>query len=97
MTLLSGMATVGSRFNEVDDAFLAQFEEGRPIHLLLKCAASPHIYALEDGAKRWIKDIPTFEAHQYVWEDIRPIGCAELRGLPDGAPIPEDAGRPPQP
>jgi hypothetical protein len=82
---------------EVDDAFLNEFAEGRPIHLLLKCSASPHIYALEDGQKRWIKDIPTFEARQYLWEDIKFVNCGYLRNLPDGLPIPEDAGPPPQP
>ena len=80
----------------VDDSFLGQFEKGRPIHVLLKCAGSPHIYALEDGQKRWIKDIPTFEAEGYVWEDVKIVGCWELLDLPDGPPIPEDAGPPPE-
>lgn len=80
---------------EVDDRFLATFEEGRPIHVLLKCRSSPHIYALEDGRKRWIKDIPTFEAEGYVWEDVMDASCAHLDSLPDGVPIPADAGTPP--
>jgi hypothetical protein len=83
--------------HEVEDEFLADFEQGLPIHLLLKCPTSPHVYALEDGRKRWIKDIPTFEAQQYRWEDISLMGCASLRNLPDGPPIPPDAGPPPQP
>jgi hypothetical protein len=81
----------------VDDGFLEQFEKGRPIHVLLKCEGSPHIYALENGQKRWIKDIPTFEAEGYVWGDVKLVTCDYLRGLPDGPPIPEDAGPPPQP
>jgi len=81
----------------VDDSFLEQFEKGRPIHVLLKCQGSPHIYALENGQKRWIKDIPTFEAQGYVWEDVKSVSCDYLRRLPDGPPIPEDAGLPPQP
>jgi hypothetical protein len=80
---------------EVEDSFLAGFEEGRPIHLLLKCPTSPHIYALEDGRKRWIKDIPTFEAEGYVWEDVTFVSCEALRNRPDGVPIPPDAGSPP--
>lgn len=80
---------------EVDDSFLATFEEGRPIHVLLKCRSSPHIYALEDGRKRWIKDIPTFEAEGYVWEDVMDASCAHLGSLPNGVPIPADAGTPP--
>jgi hypothetical protein len=86
-----------SSVHVVEDAFLERFERGLPIHLLLKCRASPHVYALEDGQKRWIKDIPTFEAQGYLWEEIKFISCEELRRLPDGPPIPEDAGPPPQP
>jgi len=81
----------------VDDSFLEQFEKGRPIHVLLKCERSPHVYALENGQKRWIKDIPTFEAEGYVWEDVKFVSCDYLRSLPDGPPIPKDAGPPPQP
>ncbi len=81
----------------VDEKFLQEFEVGRPIHILLKCQASPHIYALENGVKRWIKDIPTFLAEGYVWEDVKFVSCDYLRSLPDGPPIPEDAGPPPQP
>jgi hypothetical protein len=79
----------------VDDSFLEEFEKGRPIHVLLKCQGSPHIYALENGKKRWIKDIPTFEAEGYVWDDVKFVTCDYLRRLPDGTPIPEDAGPPP--
>jgi hypothetical protein len=81
----------------VDDAFLARFEKGRPIHVLLKCNDSPHIYRLENDQKRWIKDIDIFLAEGHVWEDVRIVGCAYLRDIPDGLPIPEDAGLPPQP
>lgn len=86
-----------SQVHQVDDAFLQQFAEGKPIHLLLKCPTSPHVYALEDGSKRWIKDISTFQDQGYVWEDIQLISCRELRQLPDGVPIPMNAGTPPQP
>lgn len=71
------------------------YEQPGPI--LLKCPASPHIYLLEDGRKRWIKDIPTFEAEGYGWNDVSFVACADLRALPDGQPIPPDAGPPPQP
>ncbi|OQA37941.1 MAG: hypothetical protein BWY52_03319 [Chloroflexi bacterium ADurb.Bin325] len=72
------------------------YEQPGPI--LLKCENSPHIYLLEGGQKRWIKDIPTFEAQGYRWDDINQwISCDELRSVPDGVPIPPDAGPPPQP
>jgi len=81
----------------VEDSFLERFEEGRPIHVLLKCPASPHIYRLENNQKRWIRDIDTFLAEGHVWEDVRLVACEYLRSIPDGPPIPEDAGPPPQP
>ena len=81
----------------VEDALLDKFEKGRPVHVLLKCRASPHIYRLENDQKRWIKDIDTFLAEGHVWEDVRFVTCDYLRGIPDGPPIPEDAGPPPQP
>ena len=83
--------------HEVDDAFLADFEKGEPLHVLLKCSGSPHIYRIENERKRWIKDIPTFEAEGHIWEDVRMVSCAYLRGIPDGPTIPEGAGQPPIP
>lgn len=72
------------------------YEQADPI--LLKCDSSPHVYLLEGGQKRWIKDIPTFEARGYRWNDINQwLSCEELRSIPDGIPIPPDAGPPPQP
>jgi len=81
----------------VEDDFLAKFDKGAPIHVLLKCRTSPHIYRLENGEKRWIQDIDTFVSEGHVWEDVRFVSCNYLRDLPDGVPIPEDAGPPPQP
>ena len=70
---------------------------GAPVHVLLKCTTSPHIYRLENDKKRWIKDIPTLLAEGHRWEDVRFIPCDELRSIPDGPPIPPDAGPAPQP
>jgi hypothetical protein len=81
----------------VEDDFLAKFEKGRAIHVLLKCRTSPHIYRLENEEKRWIRDIDTFQAEGHVWDDVRFVSCDYLRDLPDGPTIPEDAGPPPQP
>ncbi|MEZ4591379.1 MAG: hypothetical protein R3D55_09590 [Chloroflexota bacterium] len=71
------------------------FTEPDPV--LLKCLASPHIYLLDDGEKRWIADIATFNNRGYVWDDVNFIPCIDLRAVPDGTPIPADAGPPPQP
>ncbi|MCS6844536.1 MAG: hypothetical protein NZ528_09520 [Caldilineales bacterium] len=68
-----------------------------PEPILLMCYGSPHIYALEDGQKRWIRDIPTFEAQGFRWNDVHFLACDDLRAVPDGPPIPPDAGLPPQP
>jgi len=81
----------------VEDSFLAKFEKGEPVHVLLKCSTSPHVYRIEREQKRWIKDIPTFLAEGHVWEDVRIVSCQYLRDFPDGQPIPPDAGSPPQP
>lgn len=81
----------------VDDGFLTRFEQGPPIHVLLKCEGSPHIYRLENQRKRWIRDIDTFVAEGHVWRDVRIVSCDYLRSIADGPPIPEDAGPPPQP
>jgi len=71
------------------------YEEPSPI--LLKCAGSPHIYLLQHGEKRWIEDMETFNDRGYVWRDVHMLPCDDLRAVPDGVPIPEDAGPPPQP
>jgi hypothetical protein len=81
----------------VEDGFLDRFEIGTPLHVLLKCHASPHIYRLEGGMKRWIRDIETFEAEGHIWEDVRFVLCDYLRDLPDGETIPPGSGPPPQP
>ncbi|NOZ49671.1 MAG: hypothetical protein GXP37_06425 [Chloroflexi bacterium] len=66
--------------------------------VLVKCDNSPHIYAIEqDGQKHWIKDIPTFESRGDTWERVQFVPCDKLRTVPDGVPIPPDAGTPPQP
>jgi hypothetical protein len=83
--------------NIVDDAFLNRFPSGPALSVLQKCADSPHIFAIENGVKRWIKDIPTFEAQGYVWEDVQVVSCTALRQIPTGSPIPPDAGESPIP
>ncbi len=69
----------------------------QPDPILLKCAASPHIYLIESGEKRWIDTIETFNDRGYVWRDVTFVSCNDLRTVPDGVPIPADAGPPPQP
>ncbi len=69
------------------------YEDAEPI--LLKCRTSPHIYLLERGEKRWIDSIETFDARGYLWRDVQIITCDDMRSIPDGVPIPADAGPPP--
>ena len=68
-----------------------------PPPILLKCTDSPHIYLLDGGEKRWIETIEMFDARGYNWRDVQFVRCDDLRGIPDGVPIPTDAGPPPQP
>jgi hypothetical protein len=71
------------------------YEHPNPV--LLKCKSSPHIYLLDGGEKRWIESIETFNRRGYVWRDVHFITCDELQRIPDGVPIPTNAGPPPQP
>lgn len=82
---------------DVEQGFLAGYEIGRPVYMLAKCSNSLHIYLLENGFKRWIVDIPTFEAQGYQWSDVRSIGCTDLRNMPTGETIPPGRGPAPQP
>lgn len=68
-----------------------------PQPILLKCQTSPHIYLLEQGQKRWIDTIETFEARGYEWRDVHFVSCPVLRQVPDGETIPPNVGSPPQP
>lgn len=81
----------------VEPGFMAGFELGAPIHVLLKCQESPHIYRLENDRKRWIVDIASFEAEGHVWDDVRFVACDYLRNIPDGETIPPGRGPAPQP
>jgi hypothetical protein len=83
--------------NQVDDDFLDQFPTGPALSILYKCDDSPHVYAIENGVKRWIKDIPTFEAQGYVWDDVQFVSCQTIEDIPSGPPIPPDEGEPPPP
>jgi hypothetical protein len=85
------------RVNLVDDAFLERFPDGPALSVLKKCARSPHVFAIEDGLRRWIKDIPTFEEQGYLWDDVQIVSCAAIESIPSGPPIPPDAGEPPAP
>jgi hypothetical protein len=72
------------------------YEKADP--LLLKCPGSLHIYLLQGGQKRWVKDIPTFEAQGYRWSDVNQyVPCDDLRAVPDGETIPPGSGPAPQP
>lgn len=78
----------------VDADYLGLFEDGRPFFALVKCSDSPHVYRLEDGERRWIQDIETFQAEGHVWEEITYRSCADLAAIPLGPPVPPDAGYP---
>ncbi len=100
ITSLDAFQHYGYRWEQVhsvEPGFLNPFAKGSPIYVLLKCDSSPHIYQLEAGQKRWIVDIPTFQAQGYVWQDVRFVPCPYLRSLPDGESIPPGRGTPPPP
>ncbi|MEM7113618.1 MAG: hypothetical protein AAF614_14360 [Chloroflexota bacterium] len=64
--------------------------------ILLKCRNSPHIYLIESGKKRWLNNMDTFREQGYIWQDVRHVSCDDLEQIPDGVPIPLDAGTPPE-
>lgn len=100
ITSLDAFEYYGYRWQDVhvvEPGFLSEFPKGTPIYVLLKCDASPHIYRLEAGQKRWIVDIPTFLSEGYVWQDVKFVPCPYLRSLPSGDSIPPGRGTPPPP
>jgi hypothetical protein len=78
----------------VEPGYLDPVIKGAPLYQIFKCAASPHIYRLENGHKRWIMDIDTFTAEGHLWDDVEFVGCGYLRSLPDGDSIPPGHGTP---
>lgn len=80
----------------VDDSLLEKFGRGQPVRRLVKCPNNSAIFALENGQKRWVKDPPPANAAKR-WDRAVVISCVALYRLPDGLPIPTDAGLPPQP
>ena len=84
-----------SQVKEVDQAFVNQFDDGPALHALIKCNTQPHIYQLEEDKKRWIENPREFEKAGFKWEEVRTINCSRLKRIPDGIPIPPDAGDPP--
>ncbi len=100
ITSLEAFERLGYRWEDVhivEPGFLNQFPKGNPVSILAKCDASPHVYQLEAGHKRWIVDIPTFVAQGYVWQDVQMVSCDYLHNLPDGDSIPPGRGTPPPP
>lgn len=73
----------------VEDSLLEQFGKGQPIRRLVKCQDSPYVYALEDGHKRRVKDLPTHNSTK-PWDQVYLVSCVYLRNLPEGLPILEE-------
>ncbi len=94
MEVFNEMGFIWQDVHIVEPGYLAPMIKGAPIYQIFKCAASPHIYRLEDGRKRWIMDIDTFTAEGYQWDDVEFVGCGYLRSLPDGDSIPPGHGTP---
>ena len=99
---ISGREARGSYFHSanahtVEDSVLEQFEQGQPIRRLVKCHNSALVYALENGQKRWVENPPPEDKTNKRWDKVYQVTCPFLDGLPDGLPIPENAGAPPPP
>jgi hypothetical protein len=75
----------------VEDSLLVQFGQGRPIRRLVRCPDNSNVYALEHGQKRWIKDLAGSNPAK-PWDKVHRVSCEYLHRLPDGPPIPAEAG-----
>jgi hypothetical protein len=89
---ISGREACGSYFHStnvrtVEDSLLEQFEQGRPIHRLVKCQNDSPIYALENGQKRWVENPPPENKANKPWDKVYPVTCNFLDSLADGLPI----------
>ncbi|MGI8914176.1 MAG: hypothetical protein ACR2JY_10435 [Chloroflexota bacterium] len=100
ITSLEAFQYLGYRWQDVhivETGFLKPFPQGYSLSVLLKCDSSPDIYLLDAGRKRWIVDIPTFQAQGYVLQDVKFVTCSTLHDLPDGDSIPPSRGTPTPP
>jgi len=55
------------------------------ITVLMKLANDPKIYAVENGAKKWITSPAEFNAKGYKWNAILEVNAAELAVYPESA------------
>lgn len=83
-----------NRIVTVEDSLIEQFAQGRPIRHLVVCRGSPTVYTLENGRKRWVKDLPP-AASTKPWDKTVLVSCTLLRHLPDGLPISDSLESPP--
>ena len=49
---------------------------------LIKTEDHPHIYLVENGARRWIPDPETFEKKGYNWHAVHVLPDDELKTIP---------------
>ncbi len=54
---------------------------------LIKNEFDIRVYKLENGKKRWITDLETFESLGYEWKEVTPVSQIELAVWPTGSPI----------
>jgi len=71
----------------VPDAELARYPTGDPLSVLLK-GSGPEIYLMEDGRRRHIPDMTTFEALGFRLEDVVHVSDELLYFYPEGTPLP---------
>jgi hypothetical protein len=78
-----------SAVTEVDNAYLTQIPEGRPINVLLTCEGLQDIYLLIGPEKRIVRDREALKTEGYTLErDLRTLPCNRLRSISDGLAYP---------
>lgn len=77
-----------NRVRTVDDRFLEQFGQGRPIRYLVKCRTQPQIYALEEQPGQQKRQIlARLLTNTKPWDQLHIVPCSYLGSIPSGPPI----------
>ncbi len=96
LRLISGQEAWNAYFHDqqvtvVEDSLIEGLGRSRPIRRMVRCQDSPDVYALEDGRKRRVADLPPGDRAK-PWDQVRHVPCNYLSRLPEGPPISEDTG-----
>ena len=76
----------GNKWSDVAEVLSGQLD-AYPSVELIRAEFDFKVYKLENGLKRWITDIATFEGLGYKWEEVALVNGVELESWPTSSPI----------